>query len=58
MKTYKVIYIESLLHVFYVEAENEEQAREEFDRKAYNGELDYSSGEVYDSGVKSVEEVK
>jgi DNA-dependent RNA polymerase auxiliary subunit epsilon len=58
MKTYKVIYTESLFHVFYVEAESEEKAREEFDRKAYNGELDYSDGEVYDSGVESVEEVK
>ena len=58
MKTYKVIYTESLFHVFYVDAENEEEAREKFDKMAYNGELDYSDGEVYDSGVESIEEVK
>ena len=57
MKTYKVIYTESLFHVFYVDAENEEEAREKFDKMAYNGELDYSDGEVYDSGIESVEEV-
>ena len=57
MKTYKIIYTESLCHVFYVDAENAEQAREEFDRKAACGEFDYSDGEVYDSGVESVEEV-
>ena len=29
MKTYKVTYIEKLIHTFYVEAENEEEAEEE-----------------------------
>ena len=57
MKTYKVIYTESLYHVFYVDAESIDEAREKFDRMAYNGELDYSDGEVYDSGVSSIEEV-
>jgi hypothetical protein len=58
MKTYKVIYTESLVHVFYVDAENEEAAREEFDRKSANGELDYSGGEVYNTSVESIEEAK
>jgi hypothetical protein len=58
MKTYKVIYTESLVHAFYVDAENEEGVREEFDRKSANGELDYSDGEVYDTSVESIEEVK
>lgn len=57
MKTYKIIYTESLYHVFYVDAESIDEAREKFDRMAYNGELDYSDGEVYDSGVSSIEEV-
>jgi ribosomal protein S9 len=34
------------------------EAREKFDHMAYNGELDYSDGEVYDSGVESVKEVQ
>ena len=58
MKTYKVIYTESLVHAFYMDAENEEEAREEFDRKSANGELDYSDGEVYNTSVESIEEVK
>lgn len=57
MKTYKVIYTESLFHVFYVEAESEEEAREKFDKMAYNGELDFSDGEVDDTKIASVEEV-
>lgn len=57
MKTYKVIYTESLAHIFYVDAESKDEAREKFDQLAYDGKLDYSSGEVYDSGVESVEEV-
>ena len=56
MKTYKVIYTESLYHVFYVEAESEEEAKEKFHQNA--ADFDYSNGEVYDSDVESVEEVK
>ena len=56
MKTYKVIYTESLYHVFYVDAESEEEAREKFNQEA--ADYDYSNGEVFDSGVESVEEVK
>lgn len=58
MKTYKIIYTESLVHTFYVNALNKESAREEFNRKSANGELDYSGGEVYDTSVESIEEVK
>ena len=57
MKTFKVIYTESLYHVFYVDAENEDQAREKFNQLAFGGKLDYSNGECYDSGIESVEEV-
>jgi len=55
MKTYKIIYTEALYHVFYVEAESEEAAREKFNEEA--ADFDYSNGEVYDSGVESIEEV-
>jgi hypothetical protein len=57
MKTYKVIYTESLVHAFYVDAENKDAAREAFNRMSSNGELDFSDGEVYDSNIESVEEV-
>lgn len=58
MKTYKVTYVESLVHTFYVDAESEKDAVDEFYRKSANGELDFSAGGVYDTNVNSVEEVK
>lgn len=58
MNTYKIIYTESLFHVFYIDANSKEEAREEFDRRAFNAELDYSDGEVYNTNVESIEEVK
>ena len=58
MKTYKITYTESLFHVFYVDANSEEEAREEFNRRAFNAEFDYSDGEIYDTNVESIEEVK
>ena len=55
MKTYKIIYTEALYHVFHVEAESEEAAREKFNKEA--ADYDYSYGEVFDSGIESIEEV-
>ena len=57
MKTYKIIYTESLFHVFYIDANSKEEAREKFDRRSFNAELDYRYGEVYDTNVESIEEV-
>ena len=48
-KTYKVIYTEIVVHLFYVEAEDEVEAIEEFDRMSRNGELDFSGGEIVDT---------
>lgn len=56
MKTYKVTYKETLVHTFYVEANNEDEAKEVFDNKAANGEIDFSYGEVDDTEVKIEEE--
>lgn len=55
MKTYKIIYTESLFHVFYVDANSKEEAEEEFERLAENGELDFSGGDVYDRRIESIE---
>ena len=46
MKTYKVTYKETLVHTFYVEANNEEEAEEEFRRQSMACELDFSDGEI------------
>ena len=58
MSTYKIIYTESLCHEFYVDATSENEAREKFERQSENGDLDFSNGEVYDSGVKNIFEVR
>lgn len=46
MKTYKITYKETLIHAFYVEADNEEEAQEAFEQGIINGEFDFSDGEV------------
>ena len=46
MKTYKVIYKETLIHTFYVEANSEEEAEEIFKAQGMACELDFSDGEV------------
>lgn len=46
MKTYVVHYTETLVHTFYVEANNEEEAKEEFEYELQEGKVDFSDGEV------------
>lgn len=46
MKTYKVTYVETLIHVFYVEANNEDEAQEVFEQGLMDGQFDFSDGEV------------
>ena len=46
MKTYKVTYKETLIHTFYVDANNEEEAEEIFKAQSMAGELDFSDGEI------------
>ena len=49
MKTYKVTYKETLVHTFYVEANNEEEAARVFEQDAMAGRIDFSDGEVEDT---------
>ena len=46
MKTYKVTYIEKLIHTFYVEANNEEEAERVFEEGCMNSQFDFSDGEI------------
>ena len=46
MKTYKVTYIEKLIHTFYVEAESEEEAERAFEEGCENSQFDFSDGEI------------
>lgn len=47
--TFKVTYVEHLVHTFYVEADTKEEAEAKFNELANNGELDFSYGEIYDT---------
>ena len=49
MKTYKVTYKETLIHTFYVDAEDEESAKEAFEEDLMQGKVDFSDGEVSDT---------
>ena len=51
MKTYKVTYTEKLIHTFYVEADNVDEASKEFDRQLNYGEVDFSDGCLTDSKI-------
>ena len=46
---YKVVYTETIVHEFYVEANSIEEAKEEFNRMLRDSELDFSDGEVVDT---------
>jgi hypothetical protein len=49
MKTYKVIYKETLLHTCYVEADNEEEAKMVFEQGLMEDAFDLCGGEVGDT---------
>ena len=49
MKRYKIIHKEELVGWFYVEANSEEEALEEWNRKVSNGEVDFSDMELLES---------
>ena len=55
-KLYKITYRETLVHTFWVEAEDSEKAQVDFLREADNGEYDFSHGEVVESYIESIEE--
>ena len=49
MKTYKVTYVETLVHAFYVEANSEEEAAEAFHQGLMDDAFDLSDGDVTSS---------
>ena len=49
MKEYKIIHKEELVGWFYVEADNAEEALDEYNRMVQNGEIDFSDMEMVDS---------
>lgn len=46
MKNYKIVYKETLIHTFDVEASSEEEAKAVFEEKIAYGEFDFSDGEI------------
>lgn len=57
MKTYRVFYKEVLSHVFYVDAESENEVVDRFNELVDKGRIDFSDGEVVDSDIDFFEEV-
>ena len=46
MKTYTIVYKETLIHTFEVEANSPEEAKNVFEEKIAYGEFDFSDGEI------------
>lgn len=46
MRNYRIIYKETLIHTFDVEADSPEEAKEVFEESLTYGELDFSDGEI------------
>lgn len=55
-KTYRIVYEETIVYVFYAEGTSKEDAIKNFTEAGYNGEIDFSDGEVSDTRIKSIEE--
>jgi hypothetical protein len=52
MKAYKVTYKETLIHTFYVEAENIDDAEDTFNKLIDHGKIDFSDGEIDTTELK------
>lgn len=51
MKEYKVTYRETLVHTFYVCADDEDEARVTFNARVNEGLIDFSDGEVTETEI-------
>ena len=56
MKTYKITYKETLIHTFYVEANDEEEAERVFEEGCMNSQFDFSDGEIDETGYTITED--
>lgn len=54
MATYKIIHKEELIGWFYVEADSEEEALDEFDFQVNDGKVDFSDMEMINSSNEAV----
>lgn len=57
MKEYKIVHKEKLFEVFFVEAENEDDAMQKYNQMVMEGKIDYSDMDLVDSSDE-VEEVE
>ena len=55
MKNYVVVYKEILSHTFYVEANDENEAKEKFKEAQESGDFDYSYGKIVDTTTEAYE---
>ena len=52
MKTYRIIYKETLIHAFDVDANSPEEAKEIFEQGMMDGTFDFSDGDIDDAEFK------
>lgn len=55
MKTFRIVHTEELVGFFYVQAETEEEALQEWYHQVNNGKVDFSDMEMVDSSEEAIE---
>ena len=58
MKSYKIRYIETLVHTFYVDADTPEEAIIKFQEEANNGDYNFGRGQIVDTEIEAEEETE
>ena len=56
-KTYRIVYTETSVGIYYVDANSEEEAKKKFERASMNGEIDFTDMCINDTDVK-IKEMK
>lgn len=54
MATYKIVHKEELIGLFFVEANSEEEALEEFNFQVNDGQVDFSDMELVESSNEAI----
>lgn len=57
MKTYRIVYTETSVGIYYVDANSEEEAKKKFEQASMDGKIDFADMYVDDTDIK-VKEMK
>lgn len=56
-KTYRIVYTETSVGIYYIDANSEEEAKKKFEQACMDGEIDFTDMYVDDTDIK-VKEMK